>query len=103
MTIPISWFLNYSNPLVNKGRTTDVALFSKRKDALKFAGDNGVEGYMIRQDLDGNTFAGFVGAFMPSAQAYRELEALTSEWEALRYTDSPNALRYLCGEGVAIK
>ena len=102
MAKEISWFLNYSDPEINTGRTTEVSVFDKRKDALKFAEESNVHGYIIRQDREGNEFAGWIGAFVPSAASYRELESLIGKCSAKRHVDTPNQLRYLCDHKIEL-
>lgn len=67
------WFVNYTNRL-NGIRAIEIRVCHKLKEAKHFIADNKISGFLIRQDMDGNTFRGFFGGFEPSAQQQQYID-----------------------------
>ena len=71
---PPIYFLSYTG-IKFSGRTTQTKSFGRYKQAIGFAIDNGVFGYIVKQDENGNSFKKFLNGFEPSATEQRSLES----------------------------
>ena len=80
------WFANYTTTEVHCGRTTELKLFDKLKDAHAFMSDK--YGYIIRQTDNGwrqdmgmnhvqNVLVGYYNGFVPSPTEAAGIKQLT--------------------------
>ena len=79
------WFVNYSNKATHTSRTTEIAFFYKKQDAINFLKGKNICGYVIQQMETGRwtpplkKLGGFFGGFKPSAEEGLKLKNLIGD------------------------